>query len=75
MMDIRKAENALRKLAEQRGLSVAEVRREIQASINEGLNSSDPLAMAYWAIIPKTGEIPTPEEVILYIAQLVEGEL
>ena len=62
------ASKAIRNLARQKGVSVGEVRREIEYAIERGMANSDPEIQAYWARIPKKGEKPTPEAVIAYMA-------
>ena len=41
------AKKALRKVAQQEGISVSEVRKEIQAAIDEGMKSTDKSVQAY----------------------------
>lgn len=65
---IKIAENALRKIAKREGKSVAEVRKEIQKAMLIGMCSQDPNVQAYWRRVPHEGEVPTPEEVIAFIA-------
>ena len=66
------AKKALRKVAQQEGISVSEVRKEIQAAIDEGMKSTDKSVQAYWSRIPRNGTKPTPEEVINFIAKSVK---
>ena len=73
MMDMDKkklriAENALRQIAMRDGKTVSEVRKEIQKAMLIGLCSQDPKVQAYWKRIPCEGEVPTPEEVIAFLA-------
>jgi hypothetical protein len=65
---IKIAENALRKIAKREGKSVAEVRKEIQKAMLIGMCSQDPNVQAYWRRVPHEGEVPTPEEVIIFLA-------
>ena len=67
-----KAKNALQKVARQEGVSVSEVRSEIQSAIDEGMKSTDKSVQAYWSKIPCKGAKPTPEEVINFIAKSVK---
>ena len=50
------------------GKTVSEVRIEIQKAMLIGLCSQDPKVQAYWKHIPCEGEVPTPEEVIAFLA-------
>lgn len=71
-MDIGKAKKALIKLAQQNGVSEEAVRREIEFAITEAMKNPEPKAQAFWKSIPHKGELPTPEEVIVYIADMVK---
>ena len=71
-MDTAKAKKALKKLARREGVSEERVRHEIEIAIAEAMKSSEPQAQAFWRTIPHKGEQPTPEEVIVYIAGMVQ---
>ncbi len=58
----------LKLVAEQNGVSTEEVRTEIAAAIQAGMESADVSARRQWAQIPKEHAVPTPEEVIAYLA-------
>ncbi|MDE7279489.1 MAG: hypothetical protein K2N26_07175 [Oscillospiraceae bacterium] len=47
-----KAKNAISKLALENGVTVKEVRAEIQKAIDEGMKSTDPQAMEMWKKVP-----------------------
>ena len=66
---LRIAENALRQIAEREGTSVDAVREEIRAAIVMGRNDPNPAARAFWQSLPCEGDEPTPEEVILRLAE------
>jgi len=66
---------AIEKLAVQKGISAAEVRREIENAIDIGMANPDPTVQAYWAKIPKESETPTPEEVIVFIAKNIKPKI
>ena len=60
-----------RKLAKKHGVSVKEIRQDMQAALTEAY--TDPLnnnviTKAYQNRVPRQGEIPTPEEVVRYLA-------
>lgn len=67
-----KARSAIEQIADREGVSVSEVRREIQAAIDEGMKSKDKSVQAYWSRVPRKGTIPTPEEVIDFIAKSIK---
>lgn len=55
----------------QEGITVAEVRKQMELAMLEGLNNPDPAIQARWKMIPCKGDIPTPEELITYIADSI----
>jgi hypothetical protein len=65
------AENAIRKIAERNGVSTEYVRKQIQVAMLNGLCSTDPKVKAFWVAVPCEKDIPTPEELILYISETV----
>ena len=65
---------AFEKIARKEGVSVDEVRREIQKAIDDAMQSDDPAVQSYWKKIKYKGEKPTPEEVVLYIAKQVKAD-
>ena len=66
---MRIAESALRQIAEREGKTVDDIREDIRAAIAEGRKNPDEHVRALWQDIPCEGTEPTPEEVILYLAQ------
>lgn len=66
------ATRALEAVAMKEGVTVSEVKKEIQEAMLIGLCSQDTAIQAYWAKVPCEGEVPTPEEVILFIAGKVK---
>ena len=60
-------QNILKKIAMQNGVSVDQVRQDIQEALDYGWNSTDKNVQAYWRKIPtKHGKL-TFEEVLVYI--------
>ena len=66
MANIRKI---LIRIAAENHTTVAEVRREISIPIEEGMKSSDPEIQKKWRTMSRTGEVPTPEEAILFLSR------
>lgn len=64
-----KIKRSLASVAKQNGVSVDEVKREIQKAIDIGMANPDPKIQAFWNSIPRAGERPTPEEVISFFAK------
>jgi len=63
---------ALQEIAEKEGVSVAEVRQEMGFAITAARENPDPMIQALWQSVPRKGDEPTPEEVIAYIASIVD---
>ena len=64
-----KMEKILKKVARANGVTVREVKTEIQAAINEAWkNPPDDAAVAYQRKVSCMGEIPTPDEFIRFMA-------
>lgn len=66
------AEDAIKKIAERDGVSVEYVRKQMQIAMLNGLCSTDPKIKKFWDSIPKEGDIPTPEELIVYTAEIAK---
>lgn len=59
-----------RKVAKQHGVTVAEVKRDMQAAITHAYTHTpdDGITAVYQNKVPRKGEVPTPDEVIRYVA-------
>lgn len=66
------AENAIKKIAKQEDVSTEYVRKQMQIAMINGLCSTDPKIKAFWASVPREKEIPTPEELIIYISETIK---
>ena len=64
---------AFKKIAEKEGVTVEEVREEIQKAIDAAMQSDDPAVKLYWKNICNHGKTPTPEEVVIYISEQVKA--
>ena len=67
------AEKAIRTIAMRAGVTVEEVRAQMHFATLAGLCSKDPAVQACWATVPCKGEVPTPEELIAYLATHVDA--
>ena len=72
---MKNTEIALRKVAEEHGVPVEEVRREIQAIIDDLYNSDDPEIKCKWRSITETGQKPTVEQMIEYLTAKVTSQM
>jgi hypothetical protein len=67
------AKKSLEDVARKNGVSVDEVKSEIELAIAIARENSDPKVQAFWNSVPSKGKVPTPEEVIAYIAEMGHG--
>jgi len=66
------AENAIRRIAEREGVTTEYVRKQIQIAMLNGLCSTNPEVKGFWDNIPRDKEIPIPEELIIYVAEIIK---
>jgi len=59
-----------RTIAKQHGVTVAEVKRDMQAAIDEAYKNPSPSALA----VPRKGDKPTTEEFVAHVARRVQAE-
>ena len=69
-----KPETLFEHLAQERNITVEEMRAIIAARIEAGMNDPDPVKRASWEEIPCAGKIPTPEEWLRYAVERLEAE-
>ena len=67
-LTLENAENAIRAIAKRDGISIETVRANMKGAILAGLCDPDPKVQARWKSIPCKGELPTPEELIVFLA-------
>ena len=65
--ELRLAKRAIQQMAQENHVTVEEARREMQDALEEAMNNPDPAVQARWKEIPCAGEVPTVEEVILWV--------
>ncbi len=65
---------AIKQVAKNKGVSIAEVRREIEIAIDIAMVNPDSNAQASWNQYTQAGTKPTPEEFIVYMAKQVKLE-
>jgi len=71
-MKQRVAENTIGKIAEREGVSTEYVRKQMQIAMINDLCSTDPKIKAFWAAVPREKEVPTPEELLIYISETIK---
>jgi len=62
------------RIATEHNTTAEEVRQEIEAAIRAGFYNPDCEVRGQWARIPKTGELPTPDELVRYVVRRAEEE-
>lgn len=78
MNDMKKkidAEKAIQYIAQREGIAVEEVRKAMERAMLAGLSSQDPAVQARWKRIPCKGDVPTPEELITYLAMHIDADI
>lgn len=65
-----KFDRVLEEVARREHMSVQEVREEMQAAMEEGQKTDDPVVQARWAAIPRKGTELTLEEFVAYLARM-----
>lgn len=66
----KQARQTMAKIAEEKGITIFEVRAEMEKAISVGFASKEPHAVAFWRSVPKKGAKPTPEEFLSYMAEI-----
>ena len=67
------AARAIQTIAMKEGATVEEVRKQIKLAMLAGLCKQDLVIQARWKKVSCEGEVPTPEELITYIATHVDA--
>jgi len=62
----------IKKVAEQKGVTVDEIIADIETAINIGFHNLDPAIQEYWSKINPDGEKPTPEKLIEILAKEIQ---
>ena len=63
----------IKKTSKKFGVSVSEVRSEIDKAIEIGMSDPDPDVQAIWDSIPRKGDIPTTEELIAWVCSQLKN--
>ena len=67
-------ESILNTVAEHNGVSVEEVKREIQTIIDDLYDSDDPAIESKWHCMTENGQKPSIEQLILYCVKRVDSK-
>lgn len=59
----------IERIAAENNITADEVRRQMKLAMLSGMINQDPNVQALWKEIPCEGEVPTPEEFILWAAK------
>ena len=66
---LRRAENALKQIARRERRTLEEIKKDINIGLLVGMLNHNPEVQAYWKRIPHEGDIPTAEEVIVFLSE------
>lgn len=66
----KQARQTMEQIAQEQGVTIFEVRSEMERAILAGKKSVAPEAVAFWRAVPRKGETPTPEEFLSYMAEI-----
>lgn len=69
-----KQETLIERLARERGITVEDIWKLLEARIEAGMNDSNPERRTRWEKIPHVGAIPTPEEYLEYSVRRLHEE-
>ena len=70
-LEMESAKRAIAEVARREGKTIEEVRASMIEAIEEAYKTPDLSAQALWATIPREGEIPTPEELIIWVGKRI----
>ena len=74
-MKASKGRKAIEQTAIKRGVSVEEVRRELEEAIDAGMKSTEPSAVLFWDKLSKNRTVrPTPEQFIVAATKMVDDQ-
>lgn len=73
-MNKERATEILRQVALENGVSLTEVRKEIQIAIEAGMSNPDPAVQSEWKAISQDGHPPSPEDLIIYLVKKIKRE-
>lgn len=68
------AQSAIADIAQREGMSQSELREQLVLAIALGPEDIDPEVRAFYAAIPHTGEIATPEEMIAFMGGVFQNQ-
>lgn len=61
------AEKIYLQIARQHGTTIEEVKKEIKLAMLVGMCNQDPEVQKKWNSIPHDGDVPTPEELLIFL--------
>lgn len=61
------AEKIYAQIARKHGTTVDEVKKEIKLAMLVGMCNQDPAVQKKWNSIPHDGDVPTPEELLIFL--------
>lgn len=71
-MTKQQAEKIYQQIAIKNHTTVDKVKKEIKLAMLIGMSNQDPAIQKRWAEIPHDGDVPSPEELLIYLSACVE---
>ena len=71
-MTKQRAEKIYQQVALQNHTTVEQVKKEIKLAMLVGMCNQDPAVQKRWNEIPHDGEVPTPEELLIYLSSCIK---
>lgn len=72
-MTAARAEQIYQQVANNNGVSIESVKKEIKKAMLIGMVNQDPKIQAKWNAIPHDGDVPTPEELLIYLTSQIQN--
>ena len=67
------SKKALEQVAKNHEISTNQVISEIESAIDEAMRGSDKAVRLFWEQVPREGRMPTAEELVAYITDILNG--
>ncbi|MBR2421948.1 MAG: hypothetical protein IKB09_06310 [Oscillospiraceae bacterium] len=74
-MKKQRVDDIIKEVAQMNHTTPENVRRQMEDAIEQAQESTDPIAQAHWASMPRKGEQPTLEEFIAYVLAILDSRL
>lgn len=73
-MTKQRAEKIYQQVALQNHTTVEKVKKEIKLAMLVGMCNQNPAVQKKWHEIPHDGEVPTPDELLIYLSSCIKSD-